>query len=60
MTHAEKQMLIDAHVKGQNLERRVAILTELVTHLLERKAGRPSRQDVERIEELKARMHGNQ
>lgn len=60
MTHAEKQMLVQAHAKAEAANRQVLILTELVTHLLERKAGRPSKQDAERVEELKARIHGNQ
>ncbi len=60
MNHAEKRMLIEAHREVRQLRARVDVLTELVGLTLNRKAGRPSRQEAERVDQLKAQMYGNQ
>ena len=53
MTHAEKRMLIAAHEQAEAAHRQVIVLTELVTRLMDRKPGRPSRDDAERLESAK-------
>lgn len=58
MTYAEKKAILDTAKAVDELTIRIDALTELTEMLLSRKAGRPSKEDAERMESLRLRSHG--
>ena len=58
MTHAEKRLLVESAARIASMEKRLDALCQIFEILLERKAGRPSAAEVERLEELKGQVHG--
>ena len=58
MTYQEKALIMDLQRRLADLEGRYAAMTEVFGLLVNRGRGRPTAAEVERLEQLQARMNG--
>lgn len=59
MTHAEKRMITDTARRVEAMHDRLDAMCEIFETLLVRGKGRPTTEEVNRLEQLKARMNAS-